>query len=151
MSSPIQPAVAPLEAVAASPAPHAVRRLTPVLYVDAIEPCLPFWTERLGWTVTAQVPHGDTLGFAILAKDGVELMYQTTASAAADVPGMTVTAESGGAALFVEVSDVAAVERAVAGLELVVPRRRTFYGTEEVGVREPAGRVVVFAQPAPEG
>ena len=44
-------------------------------------------------------------------------------------------------------ADLDAVVDAVAGLELVVPRRRTFYGMDEVGVREPGGRVVVFAQP----
>jgi len=29
-----------------------MKKLTPVLFVEAIEPCLPFWTERLGFTKT---------------------------------------------------------------------------------------------------
>jgi hypothetical protein len=41
---------------------------------------------------------------------------------------------------------VVAVERAVHGAEIVVPRRRTFYGTDEVGVREPGGHAIIFAQ-----
>ena len=44
-------------------------------------------------------------------------------------------------------SDKVAVERALEGIEPVIPRRRTFYGMDEVCVREPGGRVVVFAQP----
>jgi hypothetical protein len=58
--------------------------LTPILYVNAIEPCLPFWVERLGFAVTISVPEGDTLGFVARARDGVELMYQTHATMAKD-------------------------------------------------------------------
>jgi catechol 2,3-dioxygenase-like lactoylglutathione lyase family enzyme len=126
-----------------------VRKLTPVLIVDAIEPVLPFWVERLGFTLVAEVPHGDALGFVILVKDGVELMYQTRASVADDAPALVPTGEPTRDAmgLFLEVDDLDAVAAAVAELDLAVPRRRTFYGMEELGVREPGGRVVMFAQP----
>ena len=53
--------------------------------------------------------------------------------------------------LFIEVGDIDAVERALAGIEQVIPRRRTFYGMDEVVVRDPGGYVVVFAQPAGAG
>lgn len=66
-----------------------MKKLTPILYVDAIEPCLPFWTERLGFTKTVEVPHDGKIGFVILTRDGLELMYQTWASAAADIAGAT--------------------------------------------------------------
>jgi uncharacterized glyoxalase superfamily protein PhnB len=126
-----------------------VHKLTPVLFVDAIEPCLPFWTERLGFMVVATVPHGDALGFAILVKDGVELMYQSRASAAEDAPGLTPAAgaDVGTTSFFLEVDDLEAVVAALDGVDVVVPRRRTFYGMDEIGVREPGGRVVMFAQP----
>jgi hypothetical protein len=126
--------------------PNQVKKLTPVLLVDAIEPCLPFWVDRLGWTKTAEVPHGSTLGFVILAKDDIELMYQTWESAREDVGAV---APSGGTSvgLFIEVGDLAAIERQIAGMDIALPRRRTFYGTDEIGVREPGGHLVIFAQP----
>ena len=31
-------------------------------------------------------------------------------------------------------------------MEVVVPRRQTFYGADEIGVREPGGNLVMFAQ-----
>ncbi len=130
---------------APAPAIATMRKLTPVIAVDAIEPCLPFWTERLGFSVTVQVPEGEHLGFVILQKDAVELMYQSRASAAADIPALA-AGGAPGTGLFVEVSDVDAVERALHDAEVVLPRRRTFYGTDEVCVREPGGSVVVFAQ-----
>jgi uncharacterized glyoxalase superfamily protein PhnB len=125
----------------------AMRKLTPVLIVDAIEPCLPFWVERLGFKKTVEVPEGDALGFVILTRDGVEVMYQSRASVAKDVPALA-EARGDSTALFIEVENVDAVERAVHGVEIVVPRRRTFYGMDEIGVREPSGHAVIFAQPA---
>ena len=113
-------------------APLQFRKLSPVLIVDAIEPCLPFWTERLG--------------FVILAKDGVEVMYQSRDSVRSDVPALADA--PAGSSLYIEVSDIEAVERAVQGVEIVVPRRQTFYGADEIGVREPGGNVVMFAQPS---
>ena len=122
-------------------------KLTPVIVVDEIEPCLPFWVERLGFARTAEVPEGSKLGFVILQKDSVEVMYQSRESVENDAP--TLLEERGGHSigLFIQVSDVGAVERALEGLEIILPRRRTFYGMEEIGVREPGGNAVVFAQP----
>src|SRR5579862_8246848 len=64
-----------------------VKRITPVLYVKEIEPCVKFWVERAGFQVTAEVPDGDKLAFASLQKGSVELMYQTFASQEKEKPG----------------------------------------------------------------
>lgn len=122
-----------------------MKSLTPVLYVEEIEPCLPFWTERLGFEVTGTVPEGDRLGFAMLERDGVGIMYQTVASMENDVPRLAGRA-TGSAFLFLEVEDLDAVESALSGVEKVVPRRTTPYGATEVGVLEPGGNAVVFAE-----
>jgi uncharacterized glyoxalase superfamily protein PhnB len=126
--------------------PVQFRKLSPVLIVEAVEPSLPFWTERLGFAKVVEVPQGDRLGFVILARDGVEVMYQSRDSIRNDIPALADTPP--GATLYIEVSDIAAVERAIEGVEVVVPRRQTFYGADEIGVREPGGNVVLFAQPA---
>lgn len=123
-----------------------IKKLTPILYVERIEPALSFWTDRLGYTRTAEVPHGDVLGFVILEKDGVEIMYQTRDSIHADLPAVADGLVMRGSLLFIEVDDLDAVERALEGAEVLVPRRKTAYGAEEVFVREPAGNVVGFAQ-----
>jgi uncharacterized glyoxalase superfamily protein PhnB len=123
-----------------------IRKVVPIIAVDAIEPCLAFWIDRLGFAMVVQVPHEDRMGFALLARDGFEVMYQSRASMKAEVPGVEVLAQGHGVALYIDVDDVNAVERAMAGLEVVVPRRTTFYGAEEIFVRAPCGTVVGFAQ-----
>jgi hypothetical protein len=52
-----------------------VKKITAILFAEEIEPCLKFWTERMGFEKTVDVPEGDKLGFAMLQKGGVELMY----------------------------------------------------------------------------
>lgn len=126
--------------------PNTTKKLTPVLMVDAIEPCLSLWIDKLGWEKTVEVPEGDKLGFVILAKDGVEVMYQTYESVEKDTGKPIKRAVGTSVALFLEVSDIDAIEKQLKGVPLVMPRRRTFYGMDEVGVAEAGGHTVVFAQ-----
>jgi uncharacterized glyoxalase superfamily protein PhnB len=122
-----------------------VNRLTPVLMVEAIEHCLPFWIDRLGFSKTVEVPDDGRLGFVILVRDGVEVMYQTKNSVAGDVAPLA-NSPMGGTMLYLEVDDLDAIEQALKGVNFVVPRRTTFYGAQEIIVREPGGNTVAFAQ-----
>ncbi|MEO7144415.1 MAG: VOC family protein [Bryobacteraceae bacterium] len=120
-------------------------KLTPVLFVDQIEPSLPFWVDRLGFEKTVEVPDGDRLGFVILAREGVEAMLQTWESLRKDTPSLVPAGRTTGASLFIEVDDFNDALHRVAGCNIVVPERATFYGMREIGVREPGGRMVVLA------
>lgn len=119
------------------------KQLTPVLIVDAIEPVLPLW-DALGFKRTAEVPHEDRLGFVILTADSIEVMYQTRASAGADIPA---AAAAGTSCLFITIDALDAVEPLLpAAIEVIERRRKTFYGSTETIVRDAAGNIVTFAQ-----
>ena len=45
-----------------------VKKLTPVLFVEEVEPCVKFWVERMGFQKIAEVPDGNKLGFRHAAK-----------------------------------------------------------------------------------
>jgi len=45
-----------------------VKRITAVLLVKEIEPVIPFWVDRLGFTKTIEVPDGNRLGFVASRK-----------------------------------------------------------------------------------
>ena len=120
--------------------------MTPVLIVDRVEPCLPFWVDRFGFAVEHQVPGSDgQLVFASVKKDGLEVMYQTRASVIAEMPETAREVDGHSVVLFITVDDLDAVERAVAGAPVVRPRHKTFYGSTEIYVREPGGNTVGFA------
>lgn len=122
------------------------KSVTPVLMVQAIEPCLALWVDRLGWTKVAEMPHGDKLGFVILLKDGLQIMYQTFASIEDDT-GKFTRPVAPSVALYLHVADLEAIVAQIDGLEIALPRRRTAYGMDEIGVREAGGHLVMFAQP----
>ena len=123
-----------------------IRKATPVLIVDAIEPCLPLWEERLGFARPVEVAHGDRLGFVILSNGAIEVMYQTADSVRADSPAHGAAFGNDKTFLFVEVDDIDALDAALQGFDIIMPRRETFYGSTETGYREPGGHHVTFAQ-----
>ena len=123
-----------------------VKKMTPILFAEEIEPCLKFWMERLGFEKTIDVPDGNKLSFAILQKGPVELMYQTYASAEKDVNTISPDVRKGPSFLYVEVENLDETISAAKGIDVAMPVRTTFYGAKEIGVKDPAGHVVIFAQ-----
>jgi len=124
-----------------------VKKITPVLFAQEIEPCVRFWVDRFGFEKIAEVPDGDKIAFVMLQKGSVELMYQSFASADKDV-GATISdaIRKGPTFLYVEVDNLDETINAVKGAEVVVPKRKTFYGSTEIGVKDPAGHFVTFAE-----
>jgi uncharacterized glyoxalase superfamily protein PhnB len=128
--------------------PMNVKKITPVLLVNEIEPELPFWINRLGFTKIIEVPDGNKLGFVAFQKGTVELMYQTYASVEKDAPPeMVAAARKGPTYLYIEVDDLDAVLAATKDLKKVMPERTAFYGMREFAVQDPAGHFITFAQP----
>jgi uncharacterized glyoxalase superfamily protein PhnB len=124
-----------------------VKRITPVLLVKEIEPLLPFWTDRLGFTKTIEVPDANKLGFVAFQKGSAEVMYQTYASVEKDAPPAMAQARKGPTYLYVEVDDLDAVLAATKDLKQVMPLRTAFYGMREFAVQDPGGHFITFAQP----
>lgn len=139
-------AAAWLAGTADAPKEATMKKLTPVLSVEEIEPCLDFWF-RLGFEKTTEVPEGDKLGFVILKNGNVEIMLQSRASIAKDIEALgRGPFAKDGVTLFVEVEKLDDILAKLGDAEVVVPERKTFYGTREIAVRSPGGVVVVFAE-----
>jgi len=127
--------------------PMNVKKITPVLLVNEIEPNLPFWIDRLGFAKTIEVPNGNKLGFVAFQKGSAEVMYQTYASVEKDAPlDMRPAARKGPTYLYLEVDDLAAVLAAMKDVPKVMPERAAFYGMREFAVQDPAGHFITFAQ-----
>jgi len=123
-----------------------VKKITPVLLVDEVEPCLRFWKERLGFEAAIEVPEGDKIAFASLQKAGVELMYQTHASVEKDSSFSAQGYAKGPSFLYIEVESLDDVIAAMKGATVVMPERKAFYGAREIAVKDPAGHILTFAQ-----
>ena len=120
-----------------------------MLLVNAIEPCLPFWVDRLGFLVVDQAAAEDgRLLFVKLRKDQVEVMYHTSAAAARDFPELAQAPIPGSTILYFQVGNLEEYEQRLAGIERVIDMRETSYGSAELFVREPAGNIIAFTATA---
>lgn len=126
------------------------KRVTTVIFTDEVDACAKFWTERLGFeqtmSVPAQQPGAGGSQFVAVQNGRHELMFQSFASAEDELPGMFAPATPRSFMLYVEVPELdAAIER-MKGLEPAIARRSTFYGSNEIGYRDPCGTIVVLAE-----
>jgi uncharacterized glyoxalase superfamily protein PhnB len=126
--------------------PMNVKKITPILYAKEVDPCVKFWVDRLGFEKTVEVPDGDKVGFAILQKGELELMYQRLGDPKDDFT-LQGQAGKGPTFLYLEVANLEATFDAMRGVEIVIPVNKTFYGMREFGVKDPAGHFILFAQP----
>ena len=128
-----------------------VKRITPVLLVKEIEPLVPFWVERLGFTKTIEVPDGNRLAFVAFQQGSAEVMYQTYASVEKDAPKeVSSAAGKGPTYLYMEVDNLDAVLAAMKDVHIVMPVRTAFYGMKEFTVADPGGHFITFAQAVPQ-
>lgn len=121
-------------------------KLTPVLVVETIEPSLELWVDRLGFVKTMEVPTESGLGFVGLGRDGIEIMYQTKASVAADDASLDIPNGVPLSTLYIEVEDLDWIVERLGDVEVLVPLRETDYGMREIFIREPGGYTVGFAE-----
>lgn len=125
-----------------------INKSTPLLVVEDIESQLELWTKKLGYEKTVEVPHAAVLGFVILVRAESEVMLQTKASVDADFPAVGAHLKAGSMLIYNDVDSLEAAKAATAGLEVLVPERRTFYGAKEIFVRTRDGHVLGYAEHA---
>ena len=119
-----------------------LNKLTTLLVVDKIEPCLPTW-EALGYTLIVRVPDSGELGFAILqgpAAGAAELMLQTRVSLADDLPA--VAERKPAFLLYADVDSLSKARASLKGAKVLVEERATFYGATESWVELPGGAIL---------
>lgn len=125
-----------------------VKRITPVLLVQEIEPLIPFWVDQLGFAKTMEVPDGNKLAFISFQKGSAEVMYQTYNSVEKDAPPpMAHAARKGSTYLYMEVDNLDALLAALKDTPKVIPERTAFYGMREFAVQDPGGHFITFARP----
>lgn len=129
------------------PRAASVRRMSSVMLVDHIEPCLSFWVDRLGFEVRIRIQGAHQLDFVTLGKGDVEILYRTRESLGQEQPGLIdgVEPHQPWVVMYLEVDDLDALLPSLEGLEMKVPETTSPFGTREVFVREPSGRIVGFS------
>ena len=120
-----------------------LKKLTTLLVVDAIEPCLETW-QALGYEIALRVPDEGTPGFVILAGPSGELMLQTRASLEQDLPAVLALRPTH--LLYGDVHSLAEAQGSLLGSRVIVPKRKTFYGASEIWFELDSGVILGLAE-----
>ncbi|MET0595995.1 MAG: hypothetical protein ABW133_25060 [Polyangiaceae bacterium] len=118
-------------------------KVTTLLVVDRIEPCQKTW-EKVGYQVTVRVPETGDAGFVIMKGKSGELMMQTRASLADDLPA--IAAKKPSYVLYADVASIDAAKKALAGAKVVIEERKTFYGAKEAWLELEGGTFIGLAE-----
>jgi len=124
------------------------QKLTPNLVVRDVAASVNFYRSALGFELGLKVPDDPPYVFASVVKDSVEIFFNSYAAVAEDYPALVARPIGGTLTLFLEVSGIEDVLRAVekAGAKVVMPLKTQFYGMREFAFEDPDGWVITIAE-----
>lgn len=124
-----------------------LKKLTPNLMVEDVARTLDFYRDVLGFQVLTTLPEQEPFDFAIVRRDGVELMFQSRASLSENVPALTGVPVGASQTFYIEVEGVRDLYQALHDqVEIVVDFHTTFYGTQEFYFRDLNGYILSFSE-----
>ncbi len=120
-----------------------MKKMSPIFIVDSIEEQLKFWNSA-GFEVEMQVPYQDKIGFAILKCGSMEIMLQSTASVGNDL--REIHSKQGAVLFYADVDSLDDCVSSLKDFKIVIPKRKTFYGADEIWGELPSGHVLGLAE-----
>ena len=129
-----------------------LKKLTPNLMVEDVARTLVFYRETLGFEVLTTLPEQEPFAFAMVKRDGVELMFQSRASLSENVPALSGAPIGSSQTFYIEVTGIQDLyERLRDRVEIVVDFHDTFYGTQEFYFRDINGYILSFSESPQQG
>jgi uncharacterized glyoxalase superfamily protein PhnB len=124
-----------------------LKKLTPNLMVEDVRKTLDFYRDILGFEVVMTLPEIAPLDFAIVQRDGVELMFQSRKSLSENVPALAGSAIGASQTFYIDVTGITDLyEQLQDKVEIVVNLHTTFYGTQEMYFRDNNGYILSFSE-----
>ncbi len=124
-----------------------LKKLTPNLMVEDVARTLAFYRETLGFEVVTTLPEQEPFDFAIVQRDGVELMFQSRPSLSENVPALSGSPIGASQTFYIEVTGIRDLYESLREkVEIVVDFHTTFYGTQEFYFRDINGYILSFSE-----
>ncbi|MFY9615082.1 MAG: VOC family protein [Candidatus Dormiibacterota bacterium] len=125
-----------------------MKKLSPVLLVDELEPAIAFYRDVLGFEVKMVMA---VEGFAQLESGAVEVMLEGREAMAKDFPSLADAPAGGSTVLYIETENVDSLRRQVEGkTKVTIDLRDQPYGMREFVLRDPSGNLLTLASPIPQ-
>ena len=115
--------------------------------VEDVRKTIDFYRDILGFEIVTTVEADDEIGFAIMRRDEVELMFQSRKSLSENVPALSGSPIGASQTLYIEVTNIDQLYEQVRGkVEVVVNLHTTFYGTREFYFKDINGYILSFSE-----
>ena len=119
--------------------------LTPNIFVEDINETIAFY-KLLGFTVVMTVPENGNYDWAIMANEGVTLMFQTFASLGEELPDVSRT-DGGSLLLYIKLKNIRGFFEEIKDKVTVLKGiEKTFYGATEFSIKDCNDYVLTFAE-----
>jgi lactoylglutathione lyase len=124
------------------------KKQTPNIMVMDIAQTIGFYQDVLGFAVVVTMPpEGAPLVWAMVQRDGVELMFQQQDSLAEEMPLFGDMPVGASLSLYMEIDDVQGMADTLKGrVEIVRDVHTTFYGMREFAFKDCNGYILVYAE-----
>ncbi len=135
-----------------------LKKLAPNFAVPDIEKTVAFYRDALGFKLEMAVPE-DKSGveqelterkkyiYAMMSRDGVEVMFQRTDSIGEDVPPLKGVPIGASVSFYIEVENINALYQEIKPKAVVVKELETvWYGMQEFYVKDCNGYILGFAE-----
>ncbi len=123
------------------------KKMTPNLMVENVNRTIGFYTDVLGFELLTTVPEEGHFDWAMMRKDGVELMFQARSSLGGELPALAEAPIGGSLTFYTEVTGLRELYEQLKGqVEIVQDWHTTFYGTQEFAFRDCNGYIIGFSE-----
>jgi len=135
-----------------------LKKLTPNFAVQDIKKTVLFYQDVLGFKLEMAEPE-DKNGienelnenknyvYAMMSRDGVELMFQRTDSIGEDIPPLKGITQGASVSFYMEVEDVEALYQEMKSqADVVIELKTAWYGMKEFYIKDCNGYILGFAE-----
>ncbi len=126
----------------------ALQSLTPNLMVNDVEETIEYYTDILGFTLLMTVPETGSLDWAMVKRNDVVMMFQSTKSLKKGVPRLQGEKPGGGLTFYIKVDRVTEIHEELFNneVEIISDLDSTFYNTIEFSVVDNNGYILTFSE-----
>jgi len=116
--------------------------------VENVDESIAFYQDVLGFSVVDSVPsEKGGLQFAIMQKEGFQIMLQEKSSMISEYPNMDTPKVQPSVTIYIEVDDFDSVYHDIKGKhKILCDIHETFYGAKEFAIVDNSGYVLTFAK-----
>ncbi|MCC7333366.1 MAG: VOC family protein [Flavobacteriales bacterium] len=125
-----------------------IRSLTPNLMVNNVEETIEYYIDILGFSLLKTIPEKGELDWAMVKRNEVILMFQSSKSLKNELPKLKSQKPGGGLTFYIKVDRITELHEELMenDVEIISDLESTFYNTIEFSIIDINGYILTFSE-----